>query len=74
MYDNFVPKLALSINRTGDLGPSVMQEKEVGRKAEEGAAAGVVEVCVELIMAWVLDIIQNPVMLHLRLFKVEMLR
>lgn len=30
MYDNFVPILALSINRMGDLGPSVMQEKEVG--------------------------------------------
>lgn len=29
MYDNFVPILALSINRMGDLGPSVMQEKEV---------------------------------------------
>ena len=40
---------------------------QVGRKAEEGVVVvGVVEVCVELIMVWVLDIIQNLVMLHLR--------
>lgn len=57
----------------------VFYNMQVGRKAKEGGAVGVVgvvgvvEVYEELIMVWVLDIIQNPVIHHLRLFIVEML-
>ena len=57
-----------------EVSSDVYYNMQVGRKAEEGVVVvGVVEVCVELIMVWVLDIIQNLVMLHLRLFKVEIL-
>lgn len=52
---------------------------QVERRVEGGAvvvveAAAAVEVCVGWIMVWVLDIIRNPVILHLILLLVDLLQ